>query len=341
MTKLALFVRYGVEARVFMNEATRDRVKEATVFHTVQSSQYLKRYAQEYGVELCHIGEGVTEKLNLWGAWFNASRTARNRLNRRTNYKHYSILQNHRRPSDYLKGNRIVYEYLDWMHRRSFRQYVSPSLIAQILDRGIGEMWFSGYSSAANLSMAINAKKAGCRTTSYINSWKDYYVNNHVPRVFDELRVWSDTMRGQYLSANPHLREDHVVVAGNPRLTALCQHKPVHEADYYCHKFGLSSDHFILYTALNPKVYDREPDIVKLILKELKASLGDHAPGILIKTNPMDSNPGRWDELADIPNVGVIYADWEWDAEMDFNLPSLESDLEWVLDQYYYHLHPC
>jgi len=328
MSKLALFVRYGVEARVFLNETTREKVRGAILFHTVSDSSYLKEYSSEYEVELIQVSN-LEEKQNKWGSFFNSSRMARNRLANRENYKHYAKADNRRRISDYFKGNKITFNCLKFLFRNSYRNSVNEDLANKLSLNKVNEIWLSGYSSPANLSVAVTATGINCRTVCYINSWKDYFINNYVPPVFDEIRVWSTAMKEQYALTNRGFKDEQILVAGNPRLSALHNHLPVQSFEYYRKKYKFSGENIILYTAINPKVYDNEPKVLKLILEKMRCILGDQAPCFLIKTNPMDSSPERWDELKYFENVAVIRSEWGWNLQEDFNLPSLASELEW------------
>jgi len=325
---IGLLVRYGVEVRLFLNEATRAIVDGATVFHTVRESRNLSEYAEEFGVQLCLL-RGLREKHDRWTEFFGGSRRARNRLKGKQSYGLYRSSRDTREMVDYLKGNWLTFRFLHLMKTRTLRRLACRRLMKRIADARIGEMWFSGYSSAANLSMAVSAKAAGCRTVCYINSWKDHYIDDHVPSVFDELRVWSGHMKEQYLSANGHLARGQVSVAGNPRLAALRAHRPVQPCEAYCSKYSIEADRFILYSAVNPRDYDREPEVVEMIIRTLRAAAPQRPLGILVKSNPMDPAPQRWDHLAAYGNVGIMRADWEWSRDEDFNVPSMESDREW------------
>lgn len=328
MSKLALFVRYGVEVRVFLNETTREKVRGAILFHTVSDSSYLKEYSSEYEVELIQVSN-LEKEQNKWGSFFNSSRMARNRLANRENYKHYTKADNRRRISDYFKGNKITFNCLKFLFRNSYRNSVNEDLANKLSLNEVIEIWLSGYSSPVNLSVAVTATSINCRTVCYINSWKDHFINNYVPPVFDEIRVWSTAMKEQYASTNKGFEDEQIVVFGNPRLSALHNHMPVQSLEYYREKYKVSGEDIILYTAINPKVYDDEPKVLELILGKMNYHLGDQAPCFLIKTNPMDSSPERWDELKHFENVAVIRSKWEWNLQEDFNLPSLASELEW------------
>lgn len=328
MGKLALFTRYGGEIRDFLNEATRESVKDALLLHTVSASAYLQAYADEYGVDLLHINP-LAENYNRWGSYFHASRMAQNRLKKRESYKHLSHARNQRQFIDYLKGNPLTYHVLNTLHRLSYRYYLNRETAGMLSRAGITELWMSNYSSPSKLAMAITAKSAGCKVVCYIHSWKDFYINNYVPPTIDELRVWSHNMKAQFLAANPHLADNQIVVTGNPRITALHQHHVIHDYAYYAKKYGINTGRFILYTAINPIVYENEPQLVKLIHDQLNMELGDDAPCILIKPNPMDSAPERWNEIANIHNVGIMQSGWEWNNIEDFNLPSIDAELEW------------
>jgi hypothetical protein len=328
MSKLALFVRYGVEVRVFLNETTREKVRGAILFHTVSDSSYLKEYSSEYEVELIQVSN-LEEQQNKWGSFFNSSRMARNRLANRENYKHYTKADNRRRISDYFKGNKIIFSCLKFLFRNSYWNSVNEDLANKLSHNEVNEIWLSGYSSPTNLSVAITATSVNCRTVSYINSWKDYFINDYVPPVFDEIRVWSTAMKEQYASTNKDFKDEQIVVSGNPRLNALYHHTPTQSIEYYRKKYKFSGENLVLYTAINPKAYDDEPKVLELILEKMNYLLGDQPPFFLIKTNPMDSSPERWDKLKRFENVAVIRSKWEWSLQEDFNLPSLASELEW------------
>lgn len=328
LAKRAIYVRYGTDARTVLNEAVRAEVQGAILLHVNSKSECLRQFSEHYQLELNKIST-TQERFNRWGEYFNAARLARSRLKGRKLYKHYSAAHQGNKLLDLLKGNFLTYSVMKIFHYLSYQRYLNDQVVEQLRSENINEIWIVGYSSATSLSVAVSAKNAGVKTICYINSWKDYYVNDFIPPAFDEVRVWSQPMRNRYLSKNSHLKPNQITVSGNPRLTSLYRHIPNKKLAYYQKKYRGLPDTFILFTAINPKVYESDPELVKMIASRFVEDMGVDAPGILIKPNPMDGDFERWQSLSDTPGIYVVDSAWEWDADKDFNMPSLDSDLEW------------
>lgn len=323
--KKFIIIRYGTEVRIFFNEFFS---KRNGVFYAIiknPGSKNINNYLSKYNVDPIFIDRFPRIRSRLL-EWFNSIRSSRNKIIGIKNYKHYSKANNHITIKDYCKGNILVY-YSFQLVLNIYLKYIYTEKDTVVLPKQKSEVYFGGYSSYELIAFASLTERENCRNIAVVNSWKDFYVNNFVPLVFHELWVWNEKMKWAYVKTNPFFNKKNVLVKGNPRMTALFQHIPTKSKEYYWNKFCIRKSSFVLYTAINPRVYENEPDIIMNLLDFYPFSLGYH---LLIKTNPMDPYPERWRKLSEnYENVTVLFSDWTWDKDNEFNVPDMESEIEW------------
>lgn len=329
MNKKAFFMRYGTECRIFFNGLVRKDLFGSFVHHRPTRSKYFKEYCEYFGLTSVCVDDALPEVHNIWGLRLKASRVSRDKLLKRQGINWRGLLDTRIEISDLLRGNAATFSFIQLMYVSSLRGYVIPSLVQALRRKNIELVCFAGHGTAPHIAFAMNAKTAGCKTRLYINTWKQLYVNSYIPPVFDEIVVWGQDMKDEYVITNPHLNPSQFFVRGNPRFLALASHSFTTTKRQCMDKYGIRTERFILYTAINPSSYDKEPELVKLVVIKLVSELGLEAPTLLVKTNPMDSKPSRWELLEGHPNVRILYSDWEYFEDEDFNIPSRVSEMEW------------
>ena len=79
----------------------------------------------------------------------------------------------------------------------------------------------------------------------------------------------------------------------------------------------------ILYTCANPKIIPDEYDIVKLILTECPSEYR-----FVIRPNPQDDTPGRWEKLIHFrEGLSIDIPNWYWDQKV--NIPEPNAEEHW------------
>ncbi len=327
--KIGLFIRRGTDVRIFFNDFTKDKISGGYAFIYNNHSEYLKEYAKNYNVTIVQLVNNLPEKHISWGDRFKMARVSKSRLEKRKLYVHYGSADNRIKFKDLLKGNPFTYNLVKKIYIRNLSQYINTHIVAQLKSYKLDEVWVGGHGTSPEIAFAVNAKEAGLKVELFIHTWKQQFINSFILPLYCSINVWDDNMKREYISQNSHLNEQVFSSVGNPRFLSLKMHQSYKGIEYYLDKFQIMTPKFILYTAINPRNYDNEVEIVKYIISLMKANNFLKDVGILIKTNPMDDTPERWTELEKLPNIGVIYSDWEWFRELDFNLPSFESEKEW------------
>lgn len=327
--KIGLFIRRGTDVRIFFNEYTKEKISGGYAFIYNNHSEYLKEYAKNYNVTIVQLVNNLPEKHILWGDRFKMARVSKSRLERRRLYVHYGSADNRIKFKDLLKGNSFTYNLIKEIYIRKLSQYINSQIVTQLKSYNLDEVWVGGHGTSPEIAFAVNAKEAGLKVELFIHTWKQQFINSFILPLYSCIHVWDTAMKVEYLNQNSHLNESVFSIVGNPRFLTLKMHTPYKNISYYLEKYKIKANKYILYTAINPRNYDSEVDVMRFIYKCLNSDESLKNIGILIKTNPMDETPERWKELEKLPNIGVIYSDWEWFKELDFNLPSLESEKEW------------
>jgi len=198
----------------------------------------------------------------------------------------------------------------------------------------------SGFSDPIIAPALQTAANLGIKTLILTNSWKDVYVNPHVPIPPTRLVVWNELAKEDLLSANPNLNPETLSIgaplqlnhflslAGSPGVPPA---NPVMDRDEFCGKAGIDpSGPFISYTAAAPAAVEHEELVVEALANAIRdGGLGCEAQ-ILLRLNPMEDG-SRFAALpAKYPFVVIQKPMWEWDPANDWNCPLAEDSEMWV-----------
>jgi hypothetical protein len=154
------------------------------------------------------------------------------------------------------------------------------------------------------------------------NSFKDFYINAFLHPGVTILFTWSDFFSKQYDSYNVHNQQTKWVASGYPAYASIHAYKPTHPIDFYARKYRFNpATRIVLYTCINPAVYDREMAIVRFVSETLQAI--DPRIILLVRTNPMDIS-GEISELK-MSNTRVMRSGCVYDNRLD-NLYCDEQD---------------
>lgn len=169
------------------------------------------------------------------------------------------------------------------------------------------------------------AKRSGIRTVVMQNSWKDSYARPHVPVVPDVFIVPLQEAADLLVRANPGLSAE-IQVRDSLHTTQLADPGKIMGRDAFCALYGLDPARPILcLSAAAPNAVLGEPEIVSDLISRLK-----DGPQFLIRVNPMEDRPERWEALAKHPGVVLQTPAWDYEPAETWSAPRPEDGAIWA-----------
>lgn len=328
-----LFVYLGIELRNFvfsgLSSRLNDFAKVSIISH--QTSVKLEEVIKEYNINLIRIPyTGVLDKKRKKiESYFLSSRRARIRLNGHEvfNLWHDTVKK---RTKDYLIGNNLVYRLLQKAAKFENELYYYDNYIAEVIKSNqITDIILQSYFTPENMTMAITAKKLGCRVWVINWSWKDFYINEYIPFKPDCFFTWSGNLQNMYQKYNRHINSDKIIAIGNLSYDKMFNYAPIRPLEFYAKKYQFNpSSSIILYTMVHPRVFPYEQRIALKIAKEIQRLNLDFV--ILMKPNPMDTNWKRFHEVEINNKLITLENLWFYDDKSDFNMITEEGQTEWM-----------
>ena len=336
--KFAFYISLGIEANNLLLSGL------ATQVHKDADVEVLSRYDSRLLKELSdrmNIHLTVIDAFDLMQYqrprlenYFLGSRRARLRLN---GIKTFSLSAHTTdlRFKDYFLGNAAIYTLLDVLTRKKIRShYYNPALAEYLRQNAFTDLVIQSYNAVDRVSVIVTAQVVGCRVWVMNWGWKDFYINEFIPAVPDGFFTWSDKYKALYGKHNRHIPKGNIHAFGNPSFDRLHAYEPVRPLTFYAEKYGFPADQkIVMYTLVNPEVFDDEPAVVSKIAAKINECFDDVI--ILLKPNPMDNALHKWDPVAARSNVFLLENLWEYDQENNFNLMTVEARDEWY-DLLYY-----
>jgi len=268
--------------------------------------------------------------------FFFSVRRARLRIKGITPFLWLGNTVQNKRAKDYLIGNYFFYYLFRLLtFNKNESHYFNTGLADFIRKNNLTDIVMQSYSSRDCMSMAITAKKLGCKVWIFNWGWKDFYGNEFIPFIPNGFFTLSAKLKSLYLQFNSHLISANVYDFGSPGYDSLFNYKPRYEKTFYSQKYGFSLDKpIVLYTLVNPKVYADEDQIIDKVIESMR--LDGLGVTVLLKPNPMDNDCTRFHRLRDkYSDVIILDNLWLYDKRHNFNLITLEARTEW-LDLLYY-----
>lgn len=231
-----------------------------------------------------------------------------------------------------ILGNQIIKRIFEVRTLKLVKaRYYNKIVEATIRDHNIQLILGTGYSSSFAKSIFVTANKSGLPTYLLVNNWKDLYINNFVPFNFlSSVFVWNKNMKDDFLTHMPYLKEENLIVSGNPVFDSLIKSKPKFDRAYYSKKYNINKDaEWIYYTMMSPLAGIREIEIVKLIAKEISTAFTRNEMIILLRKNPQHTKEDFTNETI---GDNIVLTDHYsfFDRGKDMHTQSPEGEQEWV-----------
>jgi hypothetical protein len=220
-----------------------------------------------------------------------------------------------------------VFESLTLAHNRN---YLNRYLIELFKRKKFTKILFSGYSSTFIKNIMASAGHMSIETYCIVNSWKDLFVNNFIPRKsLTKLFVWDETMKADYLKHMPYLKTESLFNVGNPTFDYLIGSAPKFERVHYSQKYHLPIESkWIYYTMMPPGIVNNEIETIIFIAEQLCRQFGKEYM-ILIRKNP-NHHRNEFMELKLPQNARLTQHYCEFDLEKDMLIQVAEGEQEWL-----------
>ncbi len=190
---------------------------------------------------------------------------------------------------------------------------------------------FSEITSRWTRAACQTASNLGIKTCLIPNSWKDIYVNPHMPVVPGRVLVSSPGQRGAYKRLEPFkISEKQMRETGSLHLAPFDNSSLLLSRQEFMMAAGLNPERpYFCYTAALPDAVVDEEKIIANIAEALNQRRFSGNPQLLLRLNPMEDDQ-RFDFLKNDSNVVIQKPKWEWFREEDW-CAALRNDLSlWV-----------
>lgn len=338
--KFAFIINYGIEYRNFFISNLSNKLLEnhdIVVIKKDIKNNLFDMYEKNYDFKTINLEKKYFKKQRLKiENIFQSVRKSRMKLKGFGVFKNYNLKSNSLSFKDIIKGNLLSYSFFRFMTLKYINNnYQDKSIKKILLENNITDIILSGYSSTSSISFAINSLSLNLNVWTFINSWKDFYINDFLPFKSSAFFMWSDSMKSDYIVMNKHIKSDTMISTGNAIFDRFYNAKPTNNIEYYEKKYKIKKDQkILLYSMLDPDRYKKESEIISLIYKEIEKKY-DNIPILLIKKNPFDSTNNVDNYFKDFKDIVVLEHFSQRDKENDFFIQSIDGEKEWI-DLLYY-----
>ena len=231
-----------------------------------------------------------------------------------------------------LYGNSLLKRILEKITLKQVKNhYFNSKLAAVYSENHIDLLLTTGYASNFAKTTVITAQQEGIGVFYLVNSWKDLFINNFLPfQNLQGLFVWSESMKHDYLTQMPYLKNEVFVCSGNPTFDVLVDYTPTNERSFYATKYQLPINaKWLLYTMMPVGITTDEIETIRFTAEYLLNDFSPEEVMILVRKNPTHDTS---DFLAlDLPeNVRIAEHFCSFDQSNDMIVQSPTGEQEWL-----------
>ncbi|MAD43068.1 MAG: hypothetical protein CL623_11855 [Arcobacter sp.] len=332
--KFAFIINYGIEYRMYLISGLLEELSKSNQVVVIRrdiENKYFDEYKSIFDFETITLDNRLMNpKRTKLENIFQSIRQSRIKLLGKTPFKNYNIKKNKLLFKDIIKGNFLTFNIARLFTLKSISKNYSDDELKNILKKGgITDIVISGYSSTCNINFAINSLASNIKVWTFINSWKDYYINDFLPFKANGFFVWSESMKHDFLSTNTHINKNIIYPTGNIVFDRFYNPIISFKREYYQNKYNFkNTDKLFLYCMLDPDRYQDEEKIILLISKKLKETQFDFK--ILVKKNPFDSSLKVNHFFKNNEDISVLEHYSQRDKKNDFFIQSINGEKEWI-----------
>lgn len=332
--KFAFIINYGIEYRMFLISGLIEKLSkdnDVIVITRDIENKYFNEYKSILNFDTISLDDKLMNpKRTKLENIFHSIRQSRIKLLGKTPFKNYNIKKNKILFKDIIKGNLFIYTLFKFITLNKIgKKYKNQRIQKIFTENNITDIILSGYSSTSNINFSINAFANKIKVWTFINSWKDYYINDFLPFKANSFFVWSESMKKDFLSTNTHIDKKTIYTTGNIVFDRFYNPKISYSKEYYEKKYNYDkNDKLFLYCMLDPDRYENEEKIILLISEKLKKSQSNFK--ILVKKNPFDSNSKINNFFKNNKYISVLEHYSKRDKENDFFIQSIDGEKEWI-----------
>lgn len=333
--KFAFIINYGIEYRMFFISGLLKELSKNNKIIVIKrdiNNNLFHEYESLYNFNILNLEKRFFEKKRLkLENIFKSIRESRLKLLKKKPFKNYNIKTNTLKLKDFFKGNKFIFNSSRVLTLKLIEKKYEDIELKRILkENNITDIIMSGYSSTANISFAINALHLNIKVWSFINSWKDYYINDFLPFQANSFFVWSESMKKDFLSTNPHIKPCSIISSGNIIFDRFYKPELSFSRNYYENKYKIKNTNKIfLYCMMDSDRYKEEEKIILLISQELKKLYKENFK-LLVKKNPFNKDIHINTFLENQKNIIVLEHFSERDKKNDFFIQSYKGEREWI-----------
>lgn len=231
-----------------------------------------------------------------------------------------------------LYGNSLLKRILEKITLKQVKNHYFNSNLATIYsENSIDLLLTTGYASSFAKTCVITAQKRGIGVYYLVNSWKDLFINNFLPfQNLQGLFVWSESMKHDYLTQMPYLKNEVFICGGNPTFDVLVDYTPTNERSFYATKYQLPINaKWLLYTMMPVGITTDEIETIRFTAEYLLNDFSPEEVMILVRKNPTHQS-SDFKGLNFPANMRVAEHFCSFDKVNDMIVQSPAGEQEWL-----------
>lgn len=231
-----------------------------------------------------------------------------------------------------LYGNSLLKRILEKITLKQVKNHYFNSNLATIYsENSIDLLLTTGYASSFAKTCVITAQKRGIGVYYLVNSWKDLFINNFLPfQNLQGLFVWSESMKHDYLTQMPYLKNEVFICSGNPTFDVLVDYTPTNERSFYATKYQLPINaKWLLYTMMPVGITTDEIETIRFTAEYLLNDFSPEEVMILVRKNPTHQS-SDFEGLNFPANMRVAEHFCSFDKINDMIVQSPAGEQEWL-----------
>lgn len=314
----ALFVETGIELRILTDQFIKDYFKTGIIVSVVNDNE-LENFAKKIKIPLIYLEPPTDKSTRLIHYIVQIQKI---RLKKKLKSKTSIKQSNKFRIFEFLPdlALTILFKALHFIHKYPNRNKFWKGLQVTIEKYNLEEFIFAGHTGDIKELVSVTAHKKNVVTYVIQNSWKDLFINPYLQIHVDKMMVWSDEIAQIYSNLNPQQKQISWSIGWHPRLVKLCTYVPDEAKD--------NNPTIILYTCANPRIIPYEMQLLELIISNVLSD--DKSAIFIVRPNPQDKEPTRWNNLAsNFERCKISLTGWYWNDQTKINVAPSESECQW------------
>ncbi|MCD6327012.1 hypothetical protein J7M28_05615 [bacterium] len=187
------------------------------------------------------------------------------------------------------------------------------------------------YLSVSSIIFCLAGKDIGVKTVGLPKNWNNIHKCARIFWDAERQLVFSEDMRRFILERNPRLRPDSVVAVGSPQFDFHFDASLILPRAEFAKILGLDTERpIICYSAAAPRTVAHEARILRALLEDIRYGRVISDPQVVVRLNPIGSDPEFLDLAEEFPNCHLCDPKWEYNKSVAWICSSYDDVKTWA-----------